>query len=136
MACGASSFETETVRARASLRFGAPSRVRSEASPAPPPLTAAGASAEGQLSGSLISRGNRQLTIQPANPGGFHVSDKALTIINIGSSGAGRGPDRTQNRVPSRVEGPNIIYGFSQAAPTARCERAHPPGIASSKKGR
>src|SRR5271170_4390115 len=94
------------------------------------------ASAEGQLSGSLSSRGNRQFTIQPTNPGGFHLSGKALTIMNIGSSSAGRGPDRTQNRVPSRVEGPNIIYGVGRAAPTARCERAHPPGIASSKKGR
>src|SRR5712671_568800 len=84
MACGASSFEkTESWQSPASLRLGAPSRVRSEASPAPPPLTDSVASAAGQLSGSSSSRGNRQLTVQLANPGGFHVSDKALTIINI-----------------------------------------------------
>jgi hypothetical protein len=111
-------LETESWQSPASLRFGAPSRVRSEASPAPPPLTDAVASAEGQLSGSLSSRGNRHFTIQPTNPGGFHISGKALTIMNTGSS-EGRGPDRTQNRVPSRVEGPNIIYGVSKAAPTA-----------------
>ncbi len=69
-------------------------------------------------------------------PGGFHVQGGALTIANTGSSDDSRGPNRTQNRVPSQVEGPNIIYGVDKAAPTAREERAHPPGIASSKKGR
>jgi hypothetical protein len=63
---------------------------------------------------------------------------------------SGKGSDHNQHRVqrhrpwPSPYSKqsvypggwPNIIYGVGQAAPTARDERAHPPGIASSKKGR
>jgi len=138
VACGASGFGNRAHQrlCASSLRCGAPSRVRSEASPANAALDDAVAPAEGQLCGSISSRVERQSVIQPSNPGGFHVSGKALTIMNKGSSGASRDPNRTQNRVPARVEGPNIIYGVSKAIPTARCERAHPPGIASSKKGR
>ena len=88
----------------------------------------------------------RKQTLPPASeerapgqclkPGGFHQHGKALTIVNKGSATISRGPHRTQNRVPAQVEGPNIIYGVGKAAPTACAEKAHPPGIASSKEGR